>query len=335
MALADIEKQYDLMNEACELLQAKLQDDCLDALIENFDNLLNDGKVHVEDGIPDEETASKLAEIYRAVHLDEISTEDRRLLLQLSLLTAYRKEKIQANHQMTPDSIGFLTAYLLQQVYEKKDETNFLDLCIGTGNLAAVIINALKNNGFKNIHGFGIDNDDTLLTIASIESQLCDLDLNLYHQDALDKSLIPQADVIVSDLPVGWYPLDERAEGYETHAKEGHSFVHFLLIEQALDNLKEGGIGMFLIPSSMFESKESLPLLKFIQKNGYMQSLINFPGAMFASKNSEKSILFMQKNGAKSKQANPVLLGEFPLVKDTKNFEKFMAEVAVWKEKNF
>ena len=322
MALADIEKQYDLMNEACELLQAKLQDDCLDALIENFDNLLNDGKVHVEDGIPDEETASKLAEIYRAVHLDEIST-------------AYRKEKIQANHQMTPDSIGFLTAYLLQQVYEKKDETNFLDLCIGTGNLAAVIINALKNNGFKNIHGFGIDNDDTLLTIASIESQLCDLDLNLYHQDALDKSLIPQADVIVSDLPVGWYPLDERAEGYETHAKEGHSFVHFLLIEQALDNLKEGGIGMFLIPSSMFESKESLPLLKFIQKNGYLQSLINLPGAMFASKKSEKAILILQKKGAKSKQANPVLLGEFPLVKDTKNFEKFMAEVAVWKEKNF
>lgn len=335
MALADIEKQYDLMNEACELLQAKLQDDCLDALIENFDNLLNDGKVHVEDGIPDEKTASKLAEIYRAVRLDEISTEDRRLLLQLSLLTAYRKEKIQANHQMTPDSIGFLTAYLLQQVYEKKDETNFLDLCVGTGNLAAVVINSLKNNGFKNIHGFGIDNDDTLLTIASIESQLCDLDLNLYHQDALDKSLIPQADVIVSDLPVGWYPLDERAEGYETHAKEGHSFVHFLLIEQALDNLKEGGIGMFLIPSSMFESKESLPLLKFIQKNGYLQSLINLPGAMFASKKSEKAILILQKKGAKSKQANPVLLGEFPLVKDTKNFEKFMVEVAVWKEKNF
>lgn len=108
------------MNEACELLQEKLQDDCLDALIENFDNLLNDGKVHVEDGIPDEKTASKLAEIYRAVRLDEISTEDRRLLLQLSLLTVYRKEKIQANHQMTPDSIGFLTAYLLQQVYEKR-----------------------------------------------------------------------------------------------------------------------------------------------------------------------------------------------------------------------
>lgn len=131
MALADIEKQYDLMNEACELLQARLQDDCLDALIENFDNLLNDGKVHVEDGIPDEETASKLAEIYRAVHLDEIRTEDRRLLLQLSLLTAYRKEKIQANHQMTPDSIGFLTAYLLQQVYEKKMKRIFWIFALG------------------------------------------------------------------------------------------------------------------------------------------------------------------------------------------------------------
>ena len=75
MALADIEKKYDLMNEACELLQEKLQDDCLDALIENFDNLLNDGKVHVEDGIPDEKTASKLAEIYRAVRLDEIRSK--------------------------------------------------------------------------------------------------------------------------------------------------------------------------------------------------------------------------------------------------------------------
>ncbi len=131
MALADIEKKYDLMNEACELLQEKLQDDCLDALIENFDNLLNDGKVHVEDGIPDEKTASKLADIYRAVRLDEISTEDRRLLLQLSLLTVYRKEKIQANHQMTPDSIGFLTAYLLQQVYEKKMKRIFWIFALG------------------------------------------------------------------------------------------------------------------------------------------------------------------------------------------------------------
>lgn len=55
-----------------------------------------------------------------------------------------------------------------------------------------------------------------------------------------------------------------------------------------------------MIPSSMFESEESLPLLKFIQKNGYLQSLINLPGAMFASKKSEKAILILQKRVPKA-----------------------------------
>ncbi len=335
MALADIEKKYDLMNEACELLQAQLEDDWLDALTENFDNLLNNGEVHVEDGVPDEKTAGRLAEIYREVNLAEMGTEDRRLLLQVSLLAAYRRERVQANHQMTPDTIGFLMAYLLQQVYVGRKEANVLDLCVGTGNLEAVIINSLNEGGCKDVRGFGIDNDDTLLAIAGIESELCGLNLELYHQDALDRLLVPKADVVVCDLPVGWYPVDERAAEYETHAAEGHSFVHFLLIEQALNCLKEGGIGLFLVPSGMFEDESSLPLLNVIHDKGYLQSLIKLPGTMFSSKKSEKAVLLLQRKGGSARQADPVLLGEFPSVRDREKFEKFMAEVAVWKKENF
>ncbi|SEM95767.1 site-specific DNA-methyltransferase (adenine-specific) [Ligilactobacillus sp. WC1T17] len=335
MALADIEKQYNLMSEATQILQEQLGDDYLDALIENFDNLLNDGQVHVEDGLPDEKAQARLSEIYQAVDVEHLANKDRRLLLQLSLIFAYRKEKIQANHQLTPDAIGFLAAYLLKQVYHNKKATKMLDLGIGTGNLTATLIESLTEADYQNIHAFGVDNDDTLLAIASLQAELENLQLDLYHQDALDQLVVPQVDLIVSDLPIGYYPLDEKAKQYASHFEKGHSYAHFLLIEQGMRQLKADGIGMFLVPAGIFEDENSLPLLKEIQAQGYLQALINLPSNLFTSKHSEKAILLLQKKGPKAKQAQPVLLGDFPLIKDQEKFAKFMAEVDLWQKKNF
>ncbi len=95
------------MNEAIELLQENVECSALDALIETFENLLDNGRVHVEDGAPDEATVAKLKDLYQKIDLASLSKEERRSVLQLCLLQAYKREKVQANHQMTPDTIGF------------------------------------------------------------------------------------------------------------------------------------------------------------------------------------------------------------------------------------
>ena len=65
MALAKVEEKFQLLNEAIELLQENVECSALDALIETFENLLDNGRVHVEDGTPDEATVAKLKDLYQ------------------------------------------------------------------------------------------------------------------------------------------------------------------------------------------------------------------------------------------------------------------------------
>ena len=78
MALAKVEEKFQLLNEAIELLQENVKCSALDALIETFENLLDNGRVHVEDGAPDEATVAKLKDLYQNIDLASLSKEERR-----------------------------------------------------------------------------------------------------------------------------------------------------------------------------------------------------------------------------------------------------------------
>ena len=187
-----------------------------------------------------------------------------------------------------------------------------------------------KVDGDKDIVGYGIDNDEDMLEVASVSTELQHLNVKLYHQDAVTALDIPQCDLAISDLPIGYYPLDENAKNYQTRAKEGHSYVHHLLIEQSMNYLKPGAFGVFLVPSSLFQTKESQSFVKWIQSVAYLQGLINLPAELFANPNAQKSILLLQRQGGDSKQAVKVLLGEFPSFKDKAKFASFMDDISKW-----
>ena len=169
MALENIEKEFQVMNETITLLQADLSCSALDALIESFDNLLAGGKIQIEDGLPTEKTVAKLKELYQKIDLSKLSSEEKRALFQLTLLQAYKKEKIQANHQMTPDTIGFIIAYLIEKLVKDQKNKSLLDLTVGTGNLLLAVTSTLAKSGFENLKVYGIDNDDTMLSLRSEE----------------------------------------------------------------------------------------------------------------------------------------------------------------------
>lgn len=333
MELKDIEQAYQTLSQIIEIFQKQLDLSYFDALIEALSDLL-ENQINGKEEIGDS-TVAELEKLYRHLDLSEFSSEEIRQVIQLLLLGSYKKERVQPNHQMTPDSIGYLITFLIEKITSNDKTNSMLDLTVGTGNLLAVILNNLKALGNQNLKAYGVDNDDTLLAIADVSLALQRINnVELFHQDALDNLMLPQVDLVVSDLPIGYYPLDERAAQFETHAAEGHSFAHYLLIERGIEKLAENGWGLFVVPSGIFETEEAQPLLKMIQKNGYLQGLLNLPRELFVSEKSRKAILMVQKKGDHAHQASQVLLGDFPSLKNKKEFNGFLDEINAWVKEN-
>lgn len=327
------QKLFELFDQGTEILQSALRSSYLDAMLENAENVI-DGQVAVEDGVPDQKTVEKLDKLYQELKLKDADAETIRQVIQLSFLKVIRKDAIQANHQMTPDTIGFLMAFLIEKISKLDRPYSIFDPAVGTGNLLTTVMNQLEKSSSEPVHGYGIDNDPSMLEVASASVTLQGLKVDLFHQDAINALDIPECDLAVSDLPIGYYPLDQNTSNYQTRAKEGHSYVHHLLIEQAMNYLRPGGYGVFLVPSNIFQTKESQSFVKWIHSVAYLQGLINLPAELFANPNAQKAILLLQRHGNNSKQAVKVLLGEFPSFKKPKEFSDFMQEINQWVKMN-
>src|SRR5699024_12309662 len=78
----------------------------------------------------------------------------------------------------------------------------------------------------------------------------------------------------LADLPVGYYPDDEQARKYELKASEGHSYAHYLLIEQSLHYTKPSGFLIMLIPETLFSDEKSTALHTFFHKYAHIIGLI-------------------------------------------------------------
>lgn len=302
----------------------------LDAFLENAENLVDNGKVRVEDGLPKPETVAELNKLYKQLDLLHTDRETVRRLLQLDLLKVIRKDAVQANHQMTPDTLGIMMAYLIEKIIDRNHPYTIFDPAVGTANLLTTVMNHLQEAIDQPVQGYGIDNDDELLAVASVSVSLQREPVELFHQDAIEPLTIPQSDLAVSDLPVGYYPLDENTKNYQTRAEKGHSYVHHLLIEQSMNYLKPGGFGIFLVPSNLFQTEETMGFVKWIHSVAHFQGLINLPADLFKNQAAQKSILLLQRQGGGSHQAKQVLLGSFPSVKKRAEFVAFMNQIDAW-----
>ena len=63
--------------------------------------------------------------------------------------------------------------------------------------------------------------------------------------DAVRPQVLKESDLIVSDLPIGYYPDDAIAQRYQVASSEGHTYAHHLMMEQALKYLKPQGVAIF------------------------------------------------------------------------------------------
>lgn len=335
MYLDKIEEAFYLYLEGVQLLQGALKTSFLDAYIENIENINDEYQVRVLDGVPDQATVAKLQTTYQKIKAIELLPEEKRKLSQLLLLKGMQTEPLQANHQLTPDSIGFLFVFLLEQLYPDKTKSyHLLDLTVGMGNLLLTLLTNLKQSGYQ-IEATGVDNDETLLAIASSNSQWIGEAVSLFHQDSLQDLLVDPVDMAVGDLPIGYYPIDENAQRFTTGVKNGHSYAHHLLLEQSMHYVKEEGFGLFLLPSNFLETEQSGQFKAWLaEKEAFLQGVIQLPDELFKSKAAQKSILLLQRAGKSVKQVPEVLVAKLETLKDPKAVVAFFDEFKAWQQAN-
>ncbi|HWJ79296.1 MAG TPA: class I SAM-dependent methyltransferase [Niallia sp.] len=326
MKESPVEELFTVFNETAIIIQEELEYSFLEALALTGENIFQGAILQEE---LSELNKKRLKKSYESISLEKYSQEEIRKSFQLVILKGM-KENIQPNHQMTPDSIGLFIGYLVQK-FNQSTSFRLLDLAVGTANLLTTVMNQQAG---KQIAAYGVDIDDLLLNLALVNANLQEQPIEFFNQDSLEHLFIDPVDIIVSDLPVGYYPNDIRANDYQLKADNGHSFAHHLFIEQSVNHLKDGGYAFFVIPNNLFESEQSDKLHTYLKQSVHIQGIMQLPQSLFKSKQAAKSILILQKKGNNIKAPKQVLLANVPSFSNIRAMEKVLGELESWIKEN-
>ncbi len=263
--------------------------------------------------------------------LEQSTLQERRKAFQFAYLSLLKEEVIQPNHQMTPDSIGFILSYLVNLFNKNKKELNIVDIASGTGHLSATIN---EQNQDKTLMHHLIEVDPVLQRVSIHLANFLEIPFDVYPQDAIMPLPLEEADVIVGDLPVGYYPVDERSKEMKLGFDEGHSYSHYLLLEQAVTATRPGGYVFLIVPTNIFEGEEVKQLQKYIATETEMQAFLNFPNSLFKTEQSRKSLLILQKKDPGNTKSVEVLLANIPDFKAQSQLLTFLSEVDEWMKEN-
>ncbi len=327
MIASPVETLFYVLDETATVLEEELQCTYLEAIAESGENLFQQTILQEE---LSEITKKRIQKKYDEIKLEQLSKEQIRKSFQFAILKGM-KELAQPNHQMTPDSIGIFMSFLVDKFSHNRDQLTLLDPAIGTGNLLTTVLNHLPD---RNIDSIGVDIDDVLLKLAYIGANLQEHPLQLFNQDALEPLFIDPVDVVISDLPVGYYPNEVRANEYTLRSEEGHSYSHHLFIEQSVKYTKEGGYLFFLVPNGLFESPQAKQLHEFFKDQVFIQGLLQLPTSLFKSESSAKSVLVLQKKMEGIQPPKEVLLAKLPSLSNPRAVEDILGKIDSWLKVN-
>ena len=279
MNFEKIEQAYALLLENVQEIQNELLTSFYDALVEQNGSYL-DGNIELDSVRQNNEKLKAL----------KLNKEEWRRAYQFLLMKAAQTEPLQANHQFTPDSIGFILTFLIDQL-SKKEHIDILEIGSGMGNLVETIL----NNTQKNVDYLGLELDDLLIDISASIADVMDAKVSFVQGDAVRPQVLKESDVIFSYLPVGFYPDDSIAARYEVASTEEHTYAHHLLMEQSLKYLKPDGYAIFLAPNDLLSSSQSDLLKKWLQKHAQIVAMIALPEALFGNAAYAKTIFVLKK----------------------------------------
>lgn len=279
MDFEKIEQAYTYLLENVQIIQNDLTTNFYDALIEQ-NGIYLDGQTNLEDVKKNNQALKRLA----------LRKEEWLRTYQFLLMKAAQTEPLQANHQFTPDAIGHLMIFLMEQLW-LAENLSLLELGSGMGILGASFLTSMN----KKVDYLGIELDDLLIDLAASMAEVMDLQMGFVQGDAVRPQVLKESDIIVSDLPIGYYPDDQIASRYQVAAKDDHTYAHHLLMEQSLKYLKSGGYAIFLAPTDLLTSPQSDLLKSWLTDQAQLVAIIALPEELFAQGAQSKTIFVLQK----------------------------------------
>ena len=311
MNFEKIEEAFGLLLENVQTIQNQLGTNFYDALIEQNAAYL---------GEAEDELIGKNNQRLRELNL---TAEEWRRTFQFLFIKANQIEPMQHNHQFTPDSIGFLLTFLLDELVAGQT-ASVLEIGSGTGNLAQTIL----HHSQKQLDYLGVEVDDLLIDLSASMAEVMDSAISFVQGDAVRPQILKESQIIISDLPVGYYPNDAIAQRYQVASPEGHTYAHHLLMEQSLKYLAQDGYAIFLAPNNLLTSEQS-PLLKaWLQDQASVVATIALPTNLFGNPNQAKSIFILQKKGHLS---GPTFVYALQDLQNSEDLQDFVNNFKNWK----
>ena len=310
MNFEKIEEAFGLLLENVQTIQNQLGTNFYDALIEQNAAYL---------GEAEDELIGKNNQRLRELNL---TAEEWRRTFQFLFIKANQTEPMQHNHQFTPDSIGFLLTFLLDELVAGQT-ASVLEIGSGTGNLAQTIL----HHSQKQLDYLGVEVDDLLIDLSASMAEVMDSGISFVQGDAVRPQILKESQIIISDLPVGYYPNDAIAQRYQVASSEGHTYAHHLLMEQSLKYLAKDGYAIFLAPNNLLTSEQS-PLLKaWLQDQARVVATIALPTNLFGNPNQAKSIFILQKKGHLS---GPTFVYALQDLQNSEDLQAFVTAFKKW-----
>ncbi|MGQ7554440.1 class I SAM-dependent methyltransferase [Streptococcus suis] len=315
MNFEKIEQAYDLLLENVQTIQNQLGTNIYDAMIEQNAAYL-----------AEQHDTDLIVRNNQALHDLHLTKEEWRRAFQFLLIKANQTEPMQYNHQFTPDSIGFILSFLMDQLVSTSKVT-ILEIGSGTGNLAQTILNASQ----KELDYLGIEVDDLLIDLSASMADVMQADISFAQGDAVRPQILKESQVILGDLPIGYYPDDQIASRYQVASQTGHTYAHHLLMEQSLKYLEKDGFAILLAPNDLLTSPQSDLLKGWLQEEANIVAMIALPPSLFGKAAMAKSIFVLQKKAAR--QLAPFV---YPLqsLQEPEAVQKFMVNFKNWKQEN-
>lgn len=328
MKETEVTELYTWIDETTMAIEKQGEESYLESLLFTLEALFYN---EVQREIDNEVLVKVVNERLNKMDIDQYSVETIRKSVQLALLKAM-KEHTQHQHLMTPEGIAMIIGYLVNKLMEGREDTiTLFDPASGTGNLLFVVMEQLKHE--QEVYASEVD--PLLLKLSLVNANLQKKEIEFFHQDSLAPLLLDPVDLVITDLPVGYYPDDVQASEYELKSDEGHSYSHHLFIEQSLKHTKPDGFLVFIIPETLFTSDQSDELHKFIQTYAKIVGVIQLPETAFTSKDRAKSILILQKKGESEKEYKQPLLVQLPSLTNTEAMEDILKQMTIWFDENF
>ena len=279
MDFEKIEQAYTYLLENVQVIQSDLTTNFYDALVEQ-NSIYLDGETELEQVKENNQALKRLA----------LRKEEWLKTYQFLLMKAGQTEPLQANHQFTPDAIALLLVFIVEELF-KEEEITILEMGSGMGILGATFLTSLA----KKVDYLGVEVDDLLIDLAASMADVIGLQAVFVQGDAVRPQMLKESDVVISDLPVGYYPDDAVASRHQVASSQEHTYAHHLLMEQGLKYLKSDGYAIFLAPSDLLTSPQSDLLKGWLKEEASLVAMISLPENLFANAKQYKTIFILQK----------------------------------------